>query len=145
MIIGVKVGFDFLNKNQKIAIQKYDDQVKLAKANFPVENQKIVLNFEKSVKNIKVILENKVKASTFLTSIANSTHKDIYFTFLNSNIKDNNVEIGGMAKSLAIVSQASKEFSLIEGVQSVEIKNIRNTESNVSFILNLIVNDSFYK
>ena len=145
LAIGIKVGIDFLNKNQEALIKKYDDQVKIAKNNFPVENQNAVLAFEKSVKNVKLILENKVRTSAFLTSIANNTHKDIYFTYLNSDIKGNNVEIGGVAKSLVVISQAASAFSGISGVENVEIKNIRNSGSNVTFILNLIVKDSFFK
>lgn len=126
-------------------IKTLADQVELAKANFPVENQKAVLNFEKSVKNIKVILENKIKTSEFLTSIADNTHKDIYFTSLSSNVKDNNIEIGGIAKNLSVVSQAAFAFSLIEGVENVTIKNTRNYESSVTFVINLIVTDKFFK
>jgi len=143
--IAIKVGFDFLNRNQESLVKKLNDQVELAKENFPIENQTAVLNFEKSVKNIKLILENKVKTSEFLSSIANNTHKDIYFSYLNSNVNDNTVEIGGVAKSLAVVAQASSAFGLIEGVETVEIKNTRNYDSSVTFILILKVKDSFFK
>ncbi len=145
IVTGIKFGFDFLNSRQEVMIKTLADQVELAKANFPVENQKAVLNFEKSVKNIKVILENKIKTSEFLTSIADNTHKDIYFTSLSSNVKDNNIEIGGIAKNLSVVSQAAFAFSLIEGVENVTIKNTRNYESSVTFVINLIVTDKFFK
>jgi hypothetical protein len=145
VVIGLKFGFDFLNQKEVRVIKQYDEKIKLAKESFPIENQKAVLNFEKSVKNLKVLLENKVYTSRFLTSIASNTHKDIYFTQLSSNVNEDLVEINGIATNLTVVSQAATAFSQILDVKDVEVKNVRNVGTSVTFTLVLIVNSSFFK
>lgn len=145
LVVGLKFGFDFLNKAEEAKIEKYDVEIEKAKASFPVENQKAVLTFKNSVNSLKTILDNKVKTSEFLTIIANNTHKEIYFTQLDANINENTVNISGVAKNLSIVSQAANAFSQINGVEDVEIKNSRETYSIITFNLVLKVNNSFFK
>jgi uncharacterized membrane-anchored protein YhcB (DUF1043 family) len=145
LVIGLKFGFDFLNRTEEIKIEKYDVEIEKAKASFPVENQKAVLTFKNSVNSLKTILDNKVKTSEFLTTIANNTHKEIYFTQLNMNIKENTISINGVAKNLSVVSQAATAFSQISGVEGVEITNSRETYSIITFNLILNVNNSFFK
>jgi len=144
-MIGAKFGFDFLNQREQKVIAEYDKKISEAKESFPIENQKAVLTFEKSVKNLKVLLENKIKTSEFLLAIAGNTHKDIYFTQLNSNVNEGLIEINGVAKNLAVVSQAATAFSQISGVIDVEVKNVRDMTSTATFTLNLKVNPSFFK
>jgi len=145
LTVAVKFGFDFLNQQQRSLIQKEDQKIELEKQSFPVENQKAVITFQKSVKNLNVLLENKIKTSEFLLSIANNTHKEIYFTQLNADTKENAIEINGVATNLGVISQAASAFSNMDGVTNVEVKNARNVGSNVTFTLGLIVNSSFFK
>lgn len=145
LTVALKFGFDFLNIREKSIIAKYDKEIAIAKENFPVDNQKAVLTLAKSVKNLKILLENKVKTSEFLTSIANNTHKEIYFTQLNSNVDNQLVEITGVANNLSIISQASIALAQIEGVENVEVKNVRSVGTTITFNINLLVNSSFFK
>ena len=70
---------------------------------------------------------------------------DIYFTSFSSNAKDLYVEISGVAKNVAVVSQASTAFTKVKGVTNVEVKSVRNFGSSVNFVLALKVQDSFFK
>ena len=144
-MIGAKFGFDFLNQREEQVIAQYDAKINEAKNAFPIENQKAVLTFEKSVKNLKVLLENKIKTSDFLLAIAGNTHKDVYFTQLSSNVSEGIIEINGVATNLAVVSQAATAFSQIAGVENVEVRNVRDMTSTATFTLNLKVNTSFFK
>jgi len=145
LVTALKFGLDFLNNQEEKVIAKYEKEISAAKQNFPVDNQKAVLTLAKSVKNLKTLLENKVKTSSFLTSIANNTHKDIYFTQLNSNVENQLVEITGVATNLSVISQASIAFAQIEGIENVEVKNVRNMGNTITFNINLLVNPSFFK
>lgn len=145
LVTALKFGFDFLNSQEEKVIAKYDKEITSAKENFPVDNQKAVLTLAKSVKNLKTLLENKVKTSSFLTSIADNTHKDIYFTQLNSNIENQLVEITGVATNLSVISQASIAFAQIDGIENAEVKNVRNMGNTITFNINLLVNSSFFK
>ncbi len=145
LVVGLKFGFDFLNKAEEAKIEKYDVEIEKAKASFPVENQKAVLTFKNSVNSLKSILDNKVKTSEFLSTIANNTHKEIYFTQLTANVTSNTIDISGVAENLSVVSQAAIAFSQINGVEEVEVKNARDVYSSISFNLILTVNNSFFK
>jgi len=145
LVVALKFGFDFLNNREESVIAKYDKEISIAKENFPVDNQKTVLTLAKSVKNLKTLLENKVKTSEVLTSIANNTHKDIYFTQMNTNVENQLVEITGIANNLSVISQASIAFAQLEGVENVDVKNVRSVGSTITFNINLLVNSSFFK
>lgn len=144
-IVATKFGFDFLNQRQRTIIEVENKKIEQEKDSFPIENQKAVINFQRSVKNLSILLENKIKASEFLSVIANNTHKDIYFTQLSADTKENMIEINGVATNLGVITQASTAFFNMDGVKNVEIKNIRNVGSNVTFSLNLTVNSTFFK
>ena len=143
--IALKFGFDFLTSRQQVVINDLERQVAQAKNTFPIENQNIIIDFQRGIQNVKHILANKVSASAFLMDIANNTHKDIYFNYLNSNIRERNVEIGGFARSNEVIVQAVLALENIEGVESVVIRNTRNIGSGVSLILSLVVRDLFYR
>jgi len=145
LVLGLKFGFDFLNAREQKIIDNYDTKISEAKKNFPVENQKTVLTFEKMVRNLKTLLDNRIKTSEFLANIAGSTHKEIYFVQFNTNIKENLIEITGVAKNLSIVTQTVSTFEKMQGVERVEVKNTRNASDSITFTINLIVNSSFFK
>lgn len=143
--IGFKFGFDFLTSRQNITINNLERQIAMEKDAFPIANQNIVLDFQRGVRNVKQLLDSKISSSSFLANIANNTHKEIYFNYLNSNVNEKNIEIGGLAKNNAIIAQALDALKNVKGVKSVIIKSTRTAGNGISFVLALVVDQTFFR
>ncbi len=143
--IALKFGLDFLTAKQQVVISGLQKQIVQEKNNFPIENQKAIVDFQRGVRNVKSILLTKISSSSFLANIADNTHKEIYFNYLTSSSREKSIEIGGMAKSNEALVQAIEALKGIRGVSSVAIKSTRNDSTGVTFILSMDVNESFFR
>lgn len=145
LAIVLKFGMDFLTARNQKTIDSLEMQIAQEKNNFPIQNQKAIIDFQRGVKNVKSILANKISSSSFLANIAANTHKEIYFNYLNSSVDEKAIEIGGFAKNNSAIVQAVEAFKQIEGVASVTIGSTRVFGTGVSFVISLNVDESFYR
>lgn len=145
LAIVLKFGMDFLTARNQKTIDSLEMQIAQEKNNFPIQNQKAIIDFQRGVKNVKSILANKISSSSFLANIAANTHKEIYFNYLNSSVDEKAIEIGGFAKNNSAIVQAVEAFKQIEGVVSVTIGSTRVFGTGVSFVISLNVDESFYR
>ena len=145
LAIVLKFGMDFLTMRNQKTIDSLEIQIAQEKNNFPIQNQKAIIDFQRGVKNVKSILANKISSSYFLANIAANTHKEIYFNYLNSSVDEKAIEIGGFAKNNSAIVQAVEAFKQIEGVASVTIGSTRVFGTGVSFVISLNVDESFYR
>jgi hypothetical protein len=145
LAIALKFGMDFLTMRNQKTIDSLETQIAQEKNNFPIENQKAIIDFQRGVKNVKSILANKISSSSFLANIAANTHKEIYFNYLNSSVDEKAVEIGGFAKNNSVIVQAVEAFKQLDGVISVTVGSTRILGTGISFVLSLNVDQSFYR
>ncbi len=126
---------------------------KLANLNKEIEEQKNelsidssskVTNFQNELLSLKTILKNHIIISEAISTIAQNTHQQINFSSFKINYIDKKIEIDGEADNNEVVAQAGYVFANLPNVSSIEIKNLKTTNSGVSFTMVLEVLEKFF-
>lgn len=105
-------------------VKKLKDQVQAFSEQVPVEDQKKIIDFYSQTSNLKTVLSSHIFSSQLLSWLERNSQINVTYDKFNLNIGNNQVILGGSAKTMDDINQQFIVFQSQKEVSKVAIGNI---------------------
>ena len=116
-----------------------EDKFETLRAEFPLEKEREVVQFERKLKILRHLLKNHIYFTNIMKLVEDLTHSQIYYKSWSYDAKKDSLNITGVAKNQEILSQEVN--SLVnhpEEIKAVVVKHIKTaSEGGIEFDLEL--------
>jgi hypothetical protein len=106
LTLGGYFALNYWNQNQVSKLNLLESEFLSIRNSFALEDEEEVILFEKKLKSLTLLLNNHIYFSNALMLLENLTHPDVYYTSLDFSTEKNVIDLNGIAKNQAVLSEA---------------------------------------